>query len=56
MRINPPTFHGTVVDKDPQDFIYKVFKVVDFMGVTSREKDELANYQLKDVTQVWFEQ
>ena len=52
--MNPPTFHGTKVDEDPQGFIDEVFKVVDAMGVTPREKVELASYQLKDVPQVWF--
>ena len=56
MRINPPSFHGTKVDEDPKDFIDEVFKVVDSMGVTPREKAELAAYQLKDVAQVGFEQ
>ena len=41
MWMNPPTFHGTKVDEDPQGFIDEVFKVVDAMGVTSREKVEL---------------
>ena len=56
MRMNPPTFHGTKVDEDPQAFIYEFFKVVDAMGVTPREKAELSPYQLKDMAQVWFEQ
>ena len=56
MRINPPSFHGTKVDEDPKDFIDEVFKVVDSMGVTPREKAELAAYQLKEVAQVWYEQ
>ncbi|XP_049345384.1 uncharacterized protein LOC125809870 [Solanum verrucosum] len=34
----------------------EVYKIVDVMGVTSREKAELASYQLKDVAQVWFTQ
>ena len=55
MWMNPPTFHGTKVDEDPQGFIDEVFKVVDTMRLTSREKAGLATYQLKDVTQVWFE-
>ena len=42
------------MDEDPQGFIDEVFKVVDVMGVTPRERDELAAYQLKDVDQVWF--
>ena len=56
MRMNPPTFHGTKVDEDPHGFIDQVFNVVDAMGVTPREKTELAPYQLKDLAQVWFEQ
>ena len=54
--MNPPIFHGTKVDEYPQGFIDEIFKVVDSMGVTPREKAELAAYQLKDVAQVWFEQ
>ena len=55
MRMNRPTFYVTKVDEDPQGFIDEVFKVVDSIGVTPREKAKLAAYQLKDVTQVWFE-
>ena len=56
LRMNPPTFHGTKGDKDPQSLIDEIFKVVDAMGVTSRKRAELAVYQLKDVAQVSFEQ
>lgn len=51
-----PNFHGTKVDKNPQVLIDEVTKVVDFMGVTPREKAETASYQLKDVAQVLFKQ
>ena len=54
--MNPPTFHGTKVDEDPHGFIDEFFKVVYATGVTPRDKEELAAYQLKDVTQVWYEQ
>ena len=53
--MNPPTFFGSKVDEDPQGFIDEVFKVLDVMGVSSQEKVELAAYQLKDVSQVWYE-
>ena len=56
MKMNPPTFHITNVDENPQSFIDEIFKVVDVMGVNPREKEELATYHLKDVAQVWFEQ
>ena len=55
MRMNPPSFHITKVDEDPQRFIDENFKVVDAIGLTSREKEELAAYQIKEVAQVWFE-
>ena len=44
------------MDEDPQGFIDEVFKVVYVMGVTPREKAELAAYQLKHVVEVGFEQ
>ena len=47
MRMKPQTFHGTKVDEAPQGFIDEVFKVVDAMGVTHRDKAELAGYQFK---------
>ena len=55
-RMNPLTFFGSKVEEDPQGFIHEVFKVVDSIGVTSQEKEELVTYQLKDVAQVWYEQ
>ncbi|TMX05318.1 hypothetical protein EJD97_024694 [Solanum chilense] len=56
MKMNPPTFHGTKVEEDPQSFIYEIFKVVDTMGVNPRERADLAAYHIKDVAQVWFQQ
>ena len=35
---------------------YMRFIRLTIIGLTSREKAELANYQLKDVAQVWYEQ
>ncbi|XP_049406320.1 uncharacterized protein LOC125869987 [Solanum stenotomum] len=54
VRMNPPIFLGSKVGVDPQDFLDEVYKIVNAMGVSSREKTELASYQLKDVAQVWF--
>lgn len=44
-----------MVDEYPHRFIDEVFKVVDSVGVTPRERAKLDTYQLKDVAQVWFE-
>ena len=55
-RMNPPKFHGSKVDEDPQNFLDEVSKVVNIMGVTSEEKAKLAAYRLKGVAQIWYEQ
>ena len=54
--MNPPTFYGSKVDEDPQEFIDEVYKTLYAMGVYSSEKAELATYQLKDVSQTWYVQ
>ena len=41
---------------DPQEFLDEVYKVLNVMGVTSREKEGLASYQLRDVFQIWYTQ
>ena len=51
-----PIFFGSKVEEDPQGFIDELFKVLDSMERSSKEKVELAAYQLKDVAQVWYEQ
>ena len=44
MKMNPPTFHITNVDENPQSFIDEIFKVVDAMDMTPRERVELVTY------------
>ncbi|WMV18676.1 hypothetical protein MTR67_012061 [Solanum verrucosum] len=44
-RINPPKFHGSEVEEDPQEFIDEVYKVLMIIGVTPVEKRELAVIQ-----------
>ena len=55
-RMNPPTFYGSNVNEDPQEFIYEFYKILYAMGVSSSEKAELATYQLKDVSQTLYVQ
>lgn len=43
VRMNLPTFLGSKVGKDPQAFLDEVYKIVHAMGVSSREKEELAS-------------
>ena len=56
LRMNPLEFSGSKVEEDPNGFIKEVYKTLAIMRLTSREKVELAAYQLKDVNQVWYEQ
>ena len=53
-RMNPPSFHGSKSDEDPQEFIDQVQKVIDIMVLTSIESAKLAAYQLHDVAYTWF--
>ena len=55
-RMNPPIILFTKVNEDPQDFLDGVYNVFSAMGVTSREKAELAWYQLRDVSQFLYTQ
>ncbi|XP_049391403.1 uncharacterized protein LOC125855710 [Solanum stenotomum] len=50
--MNPPEFHGSKVEEDPQEFIDEVYKELVIMGVALVEKEELAVYQLKGVAQI----
>ena len=50
-RMNPPMFFGSKVNEDPQDFIDAVYKILYAMGMSSKEKNEIAAYQLIDVVQ-----
>jgi len=56
LRMNPPEFYRSKVEKDQFGFIEDVYKALVIMGVSSIEKKELSSYQLKDVTQIWYEQ
>ena len=54
--MNTPIFLGSKVGEDPQEFLDGVYKVLSVMRVTSREKAELASYQLREVAQLWYTQ
>ena len=55
-RIIPPTLYGSEVEKDLQEFIDEIYKIIYAMGWTTSEKVELSTYQLKDVAQTWYVQ
>ena len=53
-RMNPPTFYGSKIDEEPQQFVDEVSKIILAMGLSIREKAEFVTYQLKDVAQAWY--
>ncbi|WMV50058.1 hypothetical protein MTR67_043443 [Solanum verrucosum] len=55
-RMNPPDFHGSKVEEDPQEFIDEVYMVFVIMGVTPVEEAELATYQFKGVAHIMYNQ
>ena len=50
-KINSPILTRSKTSEDPQEFVEEVHKILVVMGDTDTEKEELASYQLKDVTQ-----
>jgi len=56
LRMNPPSFTGSVTTEDPENFNEELKKVFDVMHVADTERVELAAYQLKDVARTWFDQ
>ena len=55
-RMNPLTFYKSKVDEDTIEFIDEVYKIIFSMGFSTCEKDKLATYQIKDVSQTWYVQ
>ena len=56
MSMNSLIFLGSKVGEDPQEFLNGMYKVINAIRVTSREKAELASYQLREVAQLWYTQ
>ena len=56
VRMNPPTFLFSMVGEDPKAFLDELYKIVHAIGVSFRDKAELASYLLKAVAKVWYTQ
>ncbi|KAH0758077.1 hypothetical protein KY290_021570 [Solanum tuberosum] len=56
ISINPPSFTGSSVTENPENFIEELKRVFDVMHVAESERVELAAYQLKGVARIWFDQ
>jgi hypothetical protein len=53
--MDPPTFTGSDLNEDPQDFIDQIQRALDIMHVTGRETVELAAYRFKGEAIYWYE-
>ena len=56
VRMNPPEFLGSQTNKDPQNFLDKIKKILEMMRGTGNYRVELASYQLKDISHIWYTQ
>ena len=53
--MDPPTFIGSDLNKDPRDFIDQIQRALDVMHVTGRETVELTTYRFKEGAIYWYE-
>ena len=54
--MNPPSFIGSSVTNDLENFVEVLQKIIDILHVVDAERVELAAYQLKGISRVWFDQ
>ncbi|XP_070015458.1 uncharacterized protein [Nicotiana sylvestris] len=55
LKLSPPVFHGSIVDKDPMLWLEGIKKALRAMKAFDDEAVELVAYQLRDVASAWFE-
>ncbi|KAH0652537.1 hypothetical protein KY289_030215 [Solanum tuberosum] len=56
LRINPPSFTGTNVTEDPENFVEVLKKNFEILHAIDAKRVELAAYQLKGIARVRFDQ
>lgn len=56
MILNPLTFTGFKVEKDPQGFIIEMEKIFKVMYATDSQGVKFVAYYLKDVAYQWYEE
>lgn len=56
VRMFPPIFLGYKMGEYAHEILDGFYKVLCSIGVNYREKAELASYQLREVSQVWYGQ
>lgn len=56
IRINPLEFYGSMMDVDPHEFIEDIYKIIEIMGISLIEMENLSSHQHKEVLRIWFDQ
>ena len=54
--MNPPSFTGSSITEDPENFVEELQKVFEIMHATDAEKVKLDAYQLNGIARIWFDQ
>jgi len=52
----PPSFTGSSVTEDPENFVEELQKVFEIMHIADVERVELVAYQIKCVARIFFDQ
>ncbi len=55
LKMDPPTFTGSDLNEDPQDFIDQIQRALDIIHITGRETVELTAYRFKGEAIYWYE-
>ena len=53
--MDPPTFTGSDLNEDPQDFIDQIQRALDVMHIMGRETVKLVAYRFKGEAIYWYE-
>ncbi|XP_049365270.1 uncharacterized protein LOC125830099 [Solanum verrucosum] len=56
LRMNPPSFTGSSVTEDLENFIEELKRLFDGMHIADAERVQQVAYQIKGVARIWFDQ
>uniref|UniRef100_A0A0V0GRK1 Putative ovule protein n=1 Tax=Solanum chacoense TaxID=4108 RepID=A0A0V0GRK1_SOLCH len=54
LRMNPPSFTGSSITENPENFIEEHKRVFDVMHIAESERVGLSAYQMKGIARIWL--
>lgn len=54
--MNPPSFTGSTVTDDRENYVEEIQKNFEIMHVADTVRVELVVHQIKSITRIWFDQ